>query len=189
MKMETLTGMKRTDMCAHLSAADIGREVTVMGWAGKVRDIGSIVFVDLRDRTGIVQLVCENPEEILNKAKTVHLEYVLAATGKVRRRSGAVNNNISTGEIEIEVSELRVLSKSEPLPVQIEEDSSVKEELRLKYRYLDLRRPSLQRNLMVRHKIAKLARDYYDKNGFMEIETPMLTKSTPEGAKSEAKRS
>ncbi len=183
MKMETLQGMKRTDMCATLSAADIGREVTVMGWAGKVRDIGSIVFVDLRDRTGIVQLVCESPEEILDKAKGVHLEYVLAAKGTVRKRSGAINENIPTGEIEIEVTELRILSKSEPLPVQIEEDSSVKEELRLKYRYLDLRRPSLQKNLMIRHKLAKLARDYYDKNGFMEIETPMLTKSTPEGAR------
>ena len=183
MKMETLKGLKRTDMCAELSAKDIGREVTVMGWAGKVRDIGSIVFIDLRDRTGILQLVCENPAEILDKAKTVHLEYVLAATGKVRARSGAVNKNIPTGEIEIEVSELRILSKSEPLPVQIEEESTVKEELRLKYRYLDLRRPALQRNLMIRHKIAKLARDYYDTNGFMEIETPMLTKSTPEGAR------
>ena len=183
MKMETLKGMKRTDMCATLSYADVGREVTVMGWAGKVRDIGSIVFVDLRDRTGIVQLVCESPEEILEKAKGVHLEYVLAAKGTVRKRSGAVNENIPTGEIEIEVTELRILSKSEPLPVQVEEDSSVKEELRLKYRYLDLRRPSLQKNLMIRHKIAKLARDYYDKNGFMEIETPMLTKSTPEGAR------
>lgn len=183
MKMETLRGMKRTNMCASLTSADIGREVTVMGWAGKVRDIGSIVFIDLRDRTGIVQLVCETPEDILNKAKTVHLEYVLAAKGTVRKRSGAVNENIPTGEIEIEVSELRILSKSEPLPVQIEEDSSVKEELRLKYRYLDLRRPTLQRNLMVRHKLTKLARDYYDKNGFMEIETPMLTKSTPEGAR------
>ena len=183
MKMETLAGLKRSDMCATLSAKDIGREVTVMGWAGKVRDIGSIVFVDLRDRTGIVQLVCENPEELLEKAKTVHLEYVLAAVGKVRARSGAVNKNIPTGEIEVEVTELRILSKSEPLPVQIEEESSVKEEIRLKYRYLDLRRPSLQRNLMIRHKVAKLARDYYDKNGFMEIETPMLTKSTPEGAR------
>ena len=144
MKMETIAGLKRSDMCGNFSAADIGREVTVMGWAGKVRDIGSIVFIDLRDRSGIVQLVCEVPEEILEKAKTVHLEYVLAATGKVRKRSGAVNENIPTGEIEIEVSELRILSKSEPLPVQIEEDSSVKEEIRLKYRYLDLRRPSLQ---------------------------------------------
>ncbi len=183
MKMETIKGMKRTDMCAGLSTKDIGREVTVMGWAGKVRDIGSIVFIDLRDRTGIVQLVAELPEEILNKAKTVHLEYVLAAVGTVRKRSGAVNENIPTGEIEIELKELRILSKSEPLPVQIEEDSSVKEELRLKYRYLDLRRPNLQKNLMIRHKIAKLARDYYDKNGFMEIETPILTKSTPEGAR------
>ncbi len=183
MKMETLQGMKRTDMCATLSASDIGREVTVMGWAGKVRDIGSIVFVDLRDRTGIVQLVCEAPENILEKAKGVHLEYVLAAKGTVRKRSGAVNENIPTGEIEIEVTELRILSKSEPLPVQIEEDSSVKEEIRLKYRYLDLRRPSLQKNLMIRHKLTKLVRDYYDKNGFMEIETPMLTKSTPEGAR------
>jgi len=181
--VETLQGMKRSDMCAKLTTKDIGREITVMGWAGKVRDIGSLVFIDLRDITGIVQLVAEIPADILEKAKTVHLEYVLAAKGIVRKRNGAVNPNIPTGEIEIEVNELRILNKSEALPVQIEDDSSVKEETRLKYRYLDLRRPELQKNMIIRHKVAKIARDFYDQNGFIEIETPVLIKSTPEGAR------
>ncbi len=182
--METLQGLKRTDMCGNITAADIGKKVTVMGWAGKVRDIGSLVFIDLRDITGIVQLVAdENLCEILEKAKTVHLEYVLAAVGIVRKRSGAVNPNLKTGEIEIEISELRILNKSEALPVQIEENSNVKEETRLKYRYLDLRRPDLQNAIKTRHRVAKIARDFYDENGFYEIETPMLIKSTPEGAR------
>ena len=171
-------------MCGTLTAADIGKTVTLMGWAGKVRDIGSLVFIDLRDITGIVQLVAdENTAEILEKAKTVHLEYVLAAVGTVRKRSGAVNPNLKTGEIEIELSELRILNKSEALPVQIEENSNVKEETRLKYRYLDLRRPDLQNAIKTRHRVAKIARDFYDENGFYEIETPMLIKSTPEGAR------
>ncbi len=182
--METLQGLKRTDMCGNITADDIGKKVTVMGWAGKVRDIGSLVFIDLRDITGIVQLVAdENTAEILEKAKTVHLEYVLAAVGTVRKRSGAVNPNLKTGEIEIELSELRILNKSEALPVQIEENSNVKEETRLKYRYLDLRRPDLQNAIKARHRVAKIARDFYDENGFYEIETPMLIKSTPEGAR------
>ncbi len=182
--METLQGLKRSNMCGTLTAADIGKTVTLMGWAGKVRDIGSLVFIDLRDITGIVQLVAdENTAEILEKAKTVHLEYVLAAVGTVRKRSGAVNPNLKTGEIEIELSELRILNKSEALPVQIEENSNVKEETRLKYRYLDLRRPDLQNAIKTRHRVAKIARDFYDENGFYEIDTPMLIKSTPEGAR------
>ncbi len=181
--METLQGLKRTNMCGTLTAADIGKTVTLMGWAGKVRDIGSLVFIDLRDITGIVQLVAETSEEILEKAKSVHLEYVLAAVGTVRKRSGAVNPNLKTGEIEIEITELRILNKSEALPVQIEENSSVKEETRLKYRYLDLRRPDLQNAMKARHRVTKIARDFYDENGFLEIETPMLVKSTPEGAR------
>ena len=182
--MENLLGLKRTCLCAQLCEKDIGKTVTVMGWAGKVRDIGQLVFIDLRDRSGIVQLVVESDDEaMMQKAKSIHLEYVLAAVGTVRARSGAVNQNIKTGAIEIEVHQLRLLSKAEALPVQIEENSSVKEEIRLKYRYLDLRRPDMQKNIILRHKITKLARDFYDENGFVEIETPMLTKSTPEGAR------
>ena len=181
--METIQGLKRTKRCAEICASDIGKTLTVMGWAGKVRDIGSLVFIDLRDISGVVQLVAENDEEILKKAQSVHLEYVLAAVGVVRKRQGAVNENLKTGELEIEIKELRILNKSEALPVQISDDTNVKEEIRLKHRYLDLRRPELQHNLIVRHKIAKIARDFYDENGFIEIETPMLTKSTPEGAR------
>ena len=181
--METIQGLKRTKRCAEICAEDIGKTVTVMGWAGKVRDIGSLVFIDLRDISGVVQLVAENDKEILEKAQSVHLEYVLAAVGVVRKRQGAVNENLKTGELEIEIKELRILNKSEALPVQISDDTNVKEEIRLKHRYLDLRRPELQHNLIVRHKIAKIARDFYDENGFIEIETPMLTKSTPEGAR------
>ena len=181
--METIQGLKRTKRCAEICVEDIGKTVTVMGWAGKVRDIGSLVFIDLRDISGVVQLVAENDKEILEKAQSVHLEYVLAAVGVVRKRHGAVNENLKTGELEIEIKELRILNKSEALPMQISDDTNVKEEIRLKHRYLDLRRPELQHNLIVRHKIAKIARDFYDENGFIEIETPMLTKSTPEGAR------
>ncbi len=181
--MDTLAGLKRTHRCAQISEAEIGQQVTVMGWAGKVRDIGSLVFIDLRDISGIVQLVAETPAEILEKAKTVHLEYVIAAVGTVRARTGAVNDKLKTGKIEIEVSQLRILNKSEALPVQIEDDTNVKDEIRLKYRYLDLRRPELQKCMVTRHRITKIARDYYDQNGFTEIETPVLTKSTPEGAR------
>ncbi|MBR2878582.1 MAG: aspartate--tRNA ligase [Clostridia bacterium] len=181
--MDTLAGLKRTHRCAQITEAEIGQQVTVMGWAGKVRDIGSLVFIDLRDISGIVQLVAETPAEILEKAKTVHLEYVIAAVGTVRARTGAVNDKLKTGKIEIEVTELRILNKSEALPVQIEDDTNVKDEIRLKYRYLDLRRPELQKCMVTRHRITKIARDYYDQNGFTEIETPVLTKSTPEGAR------
>ena len=181
--METIQGLKRTKRCAEICVEDIGKTVTVMGWAGKVRDIGSLVFIDLRDISGVVQLVAENDKDILEKAQSVHLEYVLAAVGVVRKRQGTVNENLKTGELEIEIKELRILNKSEALPVQISDDTNVKEEIRLKHRYLDLRRPELQHNLIVRHKIAKIARDFYDENGFIEIETPMLTKSTPEGAR------
>ena len=181
--VETMKGLKRSHMCGTLTAEDVGRQVTVTGWAAKVRDIGSLVFIDLRDITGIVQLVAEAPAEIVEKAKGVHLEYVLAAVGKVRRRAGAVNENLKTGEIEIEVTELRLLNKSDAVPVQVDEECKAKEETRLRYRYLDLRRAELQKTLILRHKVAKLARDFYDDNGFLEIETPMLTKSTPEGAR------
>ena len=177
--MENIEGMTRSGLCTDFNEKNIGQTVTLMGWAGKVRDIGQLVFIDLRDRSGIMQLVVEqdNPE-LLKKAQTVHLEYVIAATGKIRHRSN-VNPGIPTGQVEVEVSELRILSKSEPLPVQ----DNAKEENRLQYRYLDLRRPEMQANLILRHKVANLARNYYSDNGFLEIETPVLIKSTPEGAR------
>ncbi len=183
--MENLVGLQRTCLCTQLSKADVGKTVTMMGWAQKVRDIGQLVFIDLRDRSGILQLVIEQTDlALLEKAKGVHIEYVVAAVGKVRPRAGGgINPKLPTGEIEVEVCELRILSKSDPLPMQWNEEGNVREELRLKYRYLELRRPKLQANILLRHRIAKLARDYYDQNGFIEIETPILTKSTPEGAR------
>lgn len=176
--------MKRTCYCAELSKEDIGKEVTVMGWAGKVRDLGSLKFIDLRDRSGIVQLFADDSApEIAEKAASVKLEYVLAAKGIVQKRGGAVNENIPTGEIEVKITELRILSKADTTPFVVEDDVKAKDELRLKYRYLDLRRPSMQKQLIDRHKITRIAREYYDENGFIEIETPYLIKSTPEGAR------
>ncbi len=176
--------MKRTCYCAELSKADIGKEVTVMGWAGKVRDLGSLKFIDLRDRSGIVQLFADDSSpEIAEKAASVKLEYVLAAKGIVQKRGGAVNENIPTGDIEVKITELRILAKADTTPFVVEDDVKAKDELRLKYRYLDLRRPSMQKQLIDRHKITRIAREYYDENGFIEIETPYLIKSTPEGAR------
>lgn len=182
--MDNLTGFKRTDYCGTLRDADIGREVTVCGWAAKQRDLGSLIFIDLRDRTGIVQLAFgdSTPEDVFKKAFSVRSEYVIAAKGVVRERSSK-NSEIPTGNIEIEVSELRVLSKSETPPFDIVENCNTSELTRLKYRYLDLRRPDLQKNILFRHKVTKIARDYFDENGFIEIETPMLIRSTPEGAR------
>ena len=182
--METINGLKRTDYCGTLTAKDIGRTVTVFGWVQRQRDLGSLIFVDLRDRTGIVQLAFDEntDKEIFDKAFAVRSEFVLAAVGTVRERSSK-NLEIPTGEIEIEVTELRVLSKSETPPFEIAENSQTGELTRLKYRYLDLRRPDLQQNIIFRHKVAKVTRDYFDENGFIEIETPMLIRSTPEGAR------
>ena len=182
--MELMGNMKRTCYCAELSKADIGKEVTVMGWAGKVRDLGSLKFIDLRDRSGIVQLFADDSSpEIAEKAASVKLEYVLAAKGIVQKRGGAVNENIPTGEIEVKITELRILAKADTTPFVVEDNVKAKDELRLKYRYLDLRRPSMQKQLIDRHKITRIAREYYDENGFIEIETPYLIKSTPEGAR------
>jgi aspartyl-tRNA synthetase len=183
---ETIYGMKRTHKCAELGLANVGQDVTVMGWAQKRRDLGGVIFVDLRDKSGILQVVfnVENNAEIFQKAESIRSEYVLAAVGRVVKRSPeTVNPKLTTGEIEVMVSELRILSKSETPPLQIEEDSDVNEMVRLKYRYLDLRRPDMQANLVLRHKVAKLARDYFDTNGFIEVETPILIKSSPEGAR------
>ncbi len=183
---ESIFGMKRTHRCAELNASNVGQQVTIMGWTHKRRNLGGLIFVDLRDRSGILQVVfnSELSAEMFEKAESIRSEYVLAVVGEVVNRAPeALNTKMPTGEIEIIAKELRILSDAETTPFYIEEDSDVNETLRLKYRYLDLRRPDMQRNLILRHKVAKIARDYYDQNGFLEIETPMLTKSTPEGAR------
>lgn len=183
---ETMQGLKRSHRCAELSSANIGETVTVMGWVQKNRNKGGIIFVDLRDRSGLLQLIFENEtidDEGFEKAAKLRSEFVIAAVGKVEARSGAVNANLATGEIELRVNELRVLSESETPPFPIEEESKTKEELRLKYRYLDLRRADLQRNLIMRSKAATLTRAFLAEEGFLEIETPILGKSTPEGAR------
>jgi aspartyl-tRNA synthetase len=183
---ESMRGMKRTCRCAELSEKNIGEEVTVMGWVQKQRNQGSIVFVDLRDRSGILQVIFEEGETdsaYFDKAGRLRSEFVIAVKGKVTARSGAVNKNLATGAIEVRAQELRILSESDTPPFPVEENSKTKEELRLKYRYLDLRRPDLQRNLMLRSRIAGIVRQFLIEEGFLEIETPMLTKSTPEGAR------
>ena len=181
---ETMNGLKRTSYCGKLSKANVGKEEIVCGWVQKQRDKGHLIFIDLRDRTGVVQLVFDDDtnREVFEKAASVHSEYVLIARGLVRQRE-AVNTEISTGEIEIHVEELRILSKAQTPPFEITDKSKVKEELRLKYRYLDLRRKPLQEKMILRHQIAKVTRDYFYENDFLEIETPMLIKSTPEGAR------
>lgn len=183
---ETMQGLHRSARCAEIGKEAIGQEVTLMGWVQKNRNKGGIIFVDLRDRSGVMQLIFENgsiDEEGFEKAGKLRSEYVIAATGTVEARSGAVNENLATGEIEIRVHSLRILSEADTPPFPIEEDSKTKEELRLRHRYLDLRRPDLQKNLKMRSQTAALVRDYFIGEGFLEIETPMLTKSTPEGAR------
>lgn len=182
--MDFMTGLKRTDYCGDLRIGDVGKEVVVAGWVQRQRDLGALIFIDLRDRTGIVQLAFgENTDKkIFDKAFSARSEFVLMAKGVVRERSSK-NTEIPTGEIEVDVTDLRVLGKSETPPFEIVEDCQTSELTRLKYRYLDLRRPDLQRNIIMRHKICKITRDYFDENGFIEIETPILIRSTPEGAR------
>lgn len=181
---EFMTGMKRTNYCGDFRIEDCGKEVTVFGWVQRQRDLGQLIFIDLRDRTGIVQLALDDTadKDIFKKASSVKSEYVLGVVGTVRERS-AKTNKIATGDVEIAVEELRILGESETPPFEIIPNSTTGELTRLKYRYLDLRRPDLQQNIILRHKIAKVTRDYFDENGFIEIETPMLIKSTPEGAR------
>ncbi len=181
---EYMTGLKRTHYCGELRLTDAGSEVTVCGWVQRARDLGGLVFIDLRDRTGIVQLAFndETDRDIFEKAVSCRSEFVLAAKGRVCERS-AKNKDIPTGDIEVLVDDLRILSKAQTPPFEIVDDLNTNEELRLKYRYLDLRRRPLLNNLMMRSKIAKTARDYFAENGFVEIETPMMIKSTPEGAR------
>ena len=183
---ESMKGLKRTCRCAELSEQNIGDTVTVMGWVQKQRNKGGIIFVDLRDRSGILQLIFEESEigsEGFAKAEKLRSEFVVAVTGEVKARSGAVNDKLATGKIEVRAKAIRVLSESETPPFPIEADSKTKEDIRLKYRYLDLRRPDLQRNLIMRSRVATLIRQFLADEGFLEIETPMLTKSTPEGAR------
>ena len=184
MKLDRMNGMKRTDYCGTLTKERVGAEVVVAGWVQRQRDLGGLIFVDLRDRSGIVQLAFDDTTDkaVFEKATALRSEFVVMAKGKVRMRS-SVNTEIPTGDIEIEVTELKILGASETPPFEISPETGVKEDLRLKYRYLDLRRAPLQRNIMLRHKIAKVTRDYFDENGFIEIETPTLIKSTPEGAR------
>ena len=183
---ESMVGLKRTHRCTEVTTAHIGQEVTVMGWVQKNRNKGGIIFVDLRDRSGILQIIFEESDcgaESFAKAEKLRSEFVVAVTGRVEARSGAVNTNLATGAIEIRANSVRVLSESETPPFPIEENSKTKEELRLKYRFLDLRRPDIQKNLMIRSRVATLTRAFLASEGFLEIETPTLIKSTPEGAR------
>ncbi len=183
---ESMMGLKRSHRCTELGTANVGEHVTVMGWVQKSRNKGGIIFVDLRDRSGILQIIFEESDcgaESFSKAEKLRSEFVIAVTGKVEARSGGVNENLATGAIEVRASGLRILSESETPPFPIEENSKTKEELRLKYRFLDLRRPDLQRSMMFRSNIAILTRKFLAEEGFLEIETPTLITSTPEGAR------
>ena len=183
---ESMMGLKRSHRCTELGTANVGEHVTVMGWVQKSRNKGGIIFVDLRDRSGILQIIFEESDcgaESFSMAEKLRSEFVIAVTGKVEARSGGVNENLATGAIEVRASGLRILSESETPPFPIEENSKTKEELRLKYRFLDLRRPDLQRSMMFRSNIAILTRKFLAEEGFLEIETPTLIKSTPEGAR------
>ncbi|MGN1315191.1 MAG: aspartate--tRNA ligase [Lachnospiraceae bacterium] len=183
---ESMKGLKRTHRCTEVSSAHVGETVTVMGWVQKQRNKGGIIFVDLRDRSGLLQIIFEEGDiqaEGMSKAEKLRSEFVIAVVGRVEKRSGAVNENLETGDIEIRATELRILSEAETPPFPIEADSKTKEELRLKYRYLDLRRPDLQSKLILRSRIAAKIRSFLTEEGFLEIETPILQKSTPEGAR------
>ena len=182
--MDNIQGFHRSHYCGDLRLSDAGKTVSLCGWVQRQRDLGGLIFVDLRDRTGLVQLSFDDStaKEIFEKAASLRSEFVVAAIGTVRERESKTNK-IATGDIEVYVTELRLLAKSETPPFEIVENSKANDMLRLKYRYLDLRRPEMQHAIATRHKVAKIARDYFDENGFLEIETPVLTKSTPEGAR------
>jgi aspartyl-tRNA synthetase len=183
---ESMKGLHRSHRCTEVGSSNIGESVTVMGWVQKSRNKGGIIFVDLRDRSGLLQVIFEEGDigaEGFKKAEKLRSEFVIAVVGKIESRSGAANENLATGSIELRATELRILSEAETPPFPIEEESKTKEELRLKYRYLDLRRPDLQENLIMRSRVATLTRQFLSEEGFLEIETPMLTKSTPEGAR------
>ena len=188
---ESMRGLKRTHRCTEVSAANVGEVVTVMGWVQKSRNKGGIIFVDLRDRSGLIQVIFEQGEDLSRavdaenfaKAESLRSEFVVAVVGKVEKREGNANANMKTGDIEVRATSLRILSESETPPFPIESDSKTKEELRLKYRYLDLRRPDLQEKIMMRSRVTAKIREFMTNEGFLEIETPILNKSTPEGAR------
>ena len=183
---ESMQGLKRSHRCTEVSNANIGEKVTVMGWVQKRRNLGSLIFIDLRDRSGLLQIMFDEESigaEGFEKAGTLRSEFVVAVEGTVQKRSAAVNENLKTGDIEVIATSLRILSESQTPPFQIEENSKTNEETRLKYRYLDLRRPDIQKNLILKSKVMRLMRDFMADEGFLEIETPILCKSTPEGAR------
>ena len=183
---ESMKGLHRSHRCTEVSGSNIGQQVTVMGWIQKRRNLGSLIFADLRDRSGLLQIVFDEPKvgsEGFAKAESLRSEYVVAVTGTVAKRTAAVNENLKTGDIEVIAEDIRILSESETPPFPIEEDSQTKEDLRLRYRYLDLRRPDIQRNMMMKSKVSMLLHNFMEQEGFLEIETPILTKSTPEGAR------
>ena len=184
--METMQGLHRTHGCGTISEQEVGKEVVLCGWVERRRDHGGLIFLDLRDRSGVVQVVAspDHNVESFHKAEDVRNEYVLCVRGKITKRDeAAINPNLPTGAYEMFCEELRVLNSAKTPPFYIQDDIDVDENIRLKYRYLDLRRPEMQRNLILRHKVTKAMRDFFDSRDFLEIETPMLTKSTPEGAR------
>ena len=183
---DTMKGLKRTIMNGYIAEKNIGDTVVLTGWVAKARNLGSLIFVDLRDRTGIVQLVFDSTvdEDVFNKAEKIRNEYVLCVKGVVRpREKEAINTKMATGMVEVYVNDLRILSEAETPPIHVDDKAVTGEVNRLKYRYLDLRKPSIQKNLILRHEVARYARNFFADNGFLEIETPMLSKSTPEGAR------
>ena len=175
---------KRTSMCGELNISNVGQEVVLNGWVAKRRNLGSLIFVDLRDKTGIVQVTFDEnvPKEVFDLADSVRSEYVIGVKGIVRERS-AKNDQIATGEVEVEATDMIIYSEADTPPIYVKDDDDASDSLRMKYRYLDLRKPHMQRNLSFRHKLVKVTRDYFDENGFTEVETPYLIKSTPEGAR------
>ena len=183
---ESMKGLHRSHRCTEVSVANVGEKVTVMGWVQKRRNLGSLIFIDLRDRSGLLQIVFDEDSvgaDGFAKAGTLRSEFVVAVEGTVQKRTAAVNENLKTGDIEVIATSLRILSEAQTPPFAIEENSQTKEEIRLKYRYLDLRRPDIQKNLMLKSKVLRLMRDFMAEEGFLEIETPILCKSTPEGAR------
>ncbi|MBR1629839.1 MAG: aspartate--tRNA ligase, partial [Lachnospiraceae bacterium] len=183
---ESIKGLHRTHRCTEVSMEEIGSKVTLMGWVQRRRNLGGLIFVDLRDRSGLMQVVFDEPqigEAGFAKAESLRNEFVIAVVGTVQKRTAAVNENLKTGAIEVIASDLRVLSEADTPPFPIEEDQKTRDDLRLRYRYLDLRRPNLQRNLMLRSQVTSVIRQFLTEEGFLEIETPILQKSTPEGAR------
>src|SRR6476660_1886921 len=184
MEIEPLGQLARTHTCGALRAEDVGKDVILLGWVHRVRDLGSLVFIDIRDRHGMTQVIVRDNEALVADAKRLRLEFVIAVRGEVEHRTPeTVNNKIATGEIEIAAREIRLLNEAKTPPFMISDDAEITEEARLKYRYIDLRRPRMQRNMIMRHRATMAIRQYFDEQGFLEIETPMLTKSTPEGAR------